>query len=79
MTATPVVNADLGTYSAALGSAAGLEDGNFHFTSGFVNGPRGFGQSVEVLPTGAVNYNQQAGAATYRSYRVTSMYEPLNR
>jgi hypothetical protein len=79
MTATLLVNADLGTYSGALGSAAGLENGNFHFTSGFINGPGGFGQSVEVLPSGVINYNQQAGAATYRSYRVTSMYAPLNR
>ena len=35
MTATLVVNADLGNYSAALGSAQVLPNGNLAFTSGF--------------------------------------------
>ena len=35
MTATLVVNADLGNYSAAVGAAQMLPNGNFAFTSGF--------------------------------------------
>ena len=35
MTATLVVNADLGNYSFALGSAQMLPNGNLDFTSGF--------------------------------------------
>ena len=36
MTATLVVNADLGNYSSALGSAQMLPNGNLDFTSGFL-------------------------------------------
>jgi hypothetical protein len=38
MTATPVLNADLGTYAGAVGSAQRLSNGNYAFTLG-INGP----------------------------------------
>ena len=60
MTATLVVNADLGNYSAALGSAQMLPNGNLAFTSGFLGtAPNNFGQSIEVLPDGTKTYVQQ--------------------
>ena len=53
MTATLVVNADLGNYSSALGSAQMLPNGNLAFTSGFQGtAPDNFGQTIEVLPDG---------------------------
>ncbi len=60
MTATLVVNADLGNYSAALGSAQMLPNGNLAFTSGFQGPPTNpFGQSIEVLPDGTMTFVQQ--------------------
>ena len=38
MTATPVLNADLGSYAGAVGSAQRLSNGNYHFNLG-INGP----------------------------------------
>jgi hypothetical protein len=73
--ATLRLNADLGTYSSALGAAHILANGNYHFTSGFFLAPRAFGQSVEVLPNGALNYVLETRAPVYRSYRVRSLYE----
>ena len=40
MTATPVVDVDLGSYSAATGSAQRLGDGGYHFYLGFINGSK---------------------------------------
>ena len=60
MQATLVVNADLGNYSAALGSAQMLPNGNLAFTSGVLgSAPNCFGQSIEVLPNGTKTYVQQ--------------------
>ena len=53
MTATLVVNADLGNYSAFLGSSQMLPNGNLAFTSGFLGTA---GQSIEVLPNGTRIY-----------------------
>src|SRR5262249_13769403 len=57
MTATLVVNADLGSYSMALGSAQRLSNGDYSFTSGFQGqAPNMFGQSIEVRPDGSKAY-----------------------
>src|SRR5262249_22248738 len=59
MQATLVVNADLGNYSPALGSAQSLPNGNLAFTSGFLTqGPSNSGQTIEVLPDGTKTYVQ---------------------
>ncbi len=53
MTATLVVNADMGNYSSFLGSAELLPNGNLAFTSGGLGPPTNpTGQSIEVLPNG---------------------------
>ena len=44
--ATLLLNADLGGYSFALGSAQTLANGNFHFDNGFL--PDASSQSVEI-------------------------------
>jgi hypothetical protein len=59
MTASLVVNADLGNYSLALGSAQMLPNGSLDFTSGFQgSAPNFFGQTIEVLPNGTKTYVQ---------------------
>jgi hypothetical protein len=78
--ATVSLNADLGAYSAALGWAQTLSNGNYSFTNGFLNAPGGgsMGQSIEVQPTsiaGTINYVlQETGVYLYRAYRLTSLY-----
>jgi hypothetical protein len=75
MTATLVVNSDLGTYSAALGAAQTLPNGNLTFTSGFLGSTSNFGQSVEVLPNGGEVYAQNMnGLFEYRSYFMNGLY-----
>jgi hypothetical protein len=76
MTATAVLNADLGNYSGALGGAQRLSNGNYSFTSGFQGAPPNqFGQSIEVRPDGTPAYVLQVAGPLYRSFRVRTLYE----
>src|SRR5262245_11439892 len=81
MTATPVLNADLGDYSDRFGSAQRLSNGNYFFTSGALGQgppPRQFGRTIEVLPDGTRTYaleTDPVGVLTYRSYRTRTLYE----
>lgn len=70
--ATLELNADLTHYSPAVGSAQRLENGNYHFLSGFIN--REFAQAPEVTPAGAIIFNMQADTLTYRAARMKSLY-----
>ncbi len=74
MTATLVVNVDLGNYSFALGSAQLLPNGNLAFTSGIQGSPPYFGQTIEVLPNGTKTYVQQMSGPEYRSYFMSTLY-----
>ncbi len=75
MTATLVVNADMGNYSSFLGSSELLSNGNLAFTSGGLMTSTGLaGQSIEVLPNGTRVYVQQMGEYEYRSDFETSLY-----
>ena len=75
MTATLVVNADLGVYSPAIGSAQSLSGGGFSFESGMVNPASVSSRATEVGADGMIVYAQQAdGASTYRSFRVPDLY-----
>ena len=77
MTATLVVNADLGVYSFAIGSAQSLSGGGFSFESGFLNLPNVSSRATEVGPDGKIVYVQETdGAGTYRSFRVPDLYTP---
>ena len=78
MTATLVLNADMGTYSDRVGSAERLSNGNYSFTSGAIGNPPFVGQSVEVLPDGSKTYVLQANRGLYRSYRTRTLYEGID-
>src|SRR5262249_2559278 len=69
MTATLVVNADMGNYSDFLGSSQMLPNGNLAFTSGGLStsGKPG-GQSIEVLPDGTRIFVQQMSIFEYRPW-----------
>jgi hypothetical protein len=75
-TASLVLNADLGNYSGALGTAQKLPNGNYSFTSGFLGSfSNAFGQTIEVRPDGTLAYVIEAGSAwEYRSNRLGTLY-----
>jgi hypothetical protein len=82
MTATPVLNADLGAYSGALGAAQRLSNGNYSFTLG-TNGPvppppKPPSQTIEVSPTGIKSYDLEASTPEYRSYRMRTLYAGIS-
>jgi arylsulfate sulfotransferase len=75
MTATLVVNADLGVYSPAVGSAQSLSGGGYSFQSGMINLPSVSTRETEVGADGKIVYAQQFDAAVnYRSFRVPDLY-----
>ncbi len=74
-TATPLVNANLGDYSMALGSAQLLPDGNYHFHLGYIptnNSTR----IVEVDQSGSIVYDMSIVELQYRSFRMQDLYTP---
>jgi hypothetical protein len=72
MTATPVVNVDLGAYSLAVGSAQELGS-DYHFYLGFINASNS--QSVEVTTSGTDEFKVDlANSVGYRSFRMSSLY-----
>ena len=71
--ATPLLNADLGDYSAAVGSAERLANGDYAFGSG-LRYPGPTGQSIEVRPDGSKVYAQEISTSEYRSYRLDDLY-----
>ena len=74
MTATPVVNIDLGVVSPAVGSATLLSNGNYEWQAGFINSNEA--QTFEYTPSGTLVYKQQSDALTYRSFRMADLYTP---
>ena len=70
------LNVDLGHYAKAVGSAQRLSNGNYHFLSGMLQ-PGFFSLSIELLPNGQNNYVLQVPTIIYRSFRMKSLYEPL--
>ena len=80
MKATPLLNVDLGDYSRALGSAARLPNGNYHFNLGWINEGYGvFSRVVEVNPAGQIVYEISAPTAFYRTFRLSSLYAAESR
>jgi len=77
MTATLVVNADLGSYSGALGASQRLSNGDYSFTLGS-NGPeppRPPAHTIEVTANGTKLYDLKANKLEYRTFRVRTLYE----
>ncbi len=77
MIATPILNADLGDYSAALGSAQQLPNGNYHFDQGWLQ-PSNTSQAIEMDPWGNQVYALQLSSPAYRSFRLTDLYTPYD-
>jgi hypothetical protein len=79
MTATQVLNTDLGNYSDALGAAQRLSNGNYDFTSGRQGqAPNQIGQSIEVRQDGTKAYVMEINRPLYRSYRMRTLYEGID-
>ena len=74
-TATLALNADLGIYSYALGSARRLANGDYHFLLGWLPGEIA-SQSVQVEPSGSIVFALKAAATEYRSFRMRDLYTP---
>ncbi len=73
-----VLNADLGVYAFAVGTAQKLSNGNYHFDAGYIRGANNSvsARAFEVTPTGAIVYDAVANTPLYRSIRMTDMYTP---
>jgi hypothetical protein len=74
-TATLMLNADLGDFSTALGSAQALPNGNYHFHLGFIPSSRST-RIVEVDPGGHIVYDMHVSEIQYRSFRMEDLYRP---
>jgi arylsulfate sulfotransferase len=74
---TPVLSADLGVYSAAVGSAQRLRDGNYQFDAGLVqeNGTLD-AYSIETNVRGEIQYKVNQNTSLYRIFRMTDLYTP---
>jgi arylsulfate sulfotransferase len=74
--ATLSLNADLGVYAGGFGSAQRLTNGNYHFLAGYLPQVNGsiWGQSIEVLPSGLITFDLADQNASYRSWRMESLY-----
>jgi arylsulfate sulfotransferase len=75
--ASLVVNADLGDYSSALGSAQKLPNGDYHFNQGWLQ-PSNTSQAVEVDPLGNKVFALQLSSPAYRSFRLKNLYTPYD-
>jgi hypothetical protein len=76
-TATLMLNADLGVFAPAVGSAQRLANGNYHFDAGYV--PEGAALrafSIEVDTNGQIVFNATIDNLSYRSFRLTDIYTP---
>jgi hypothetical protein len=86
MTVTPVVSFDLGGYSAAMGSAQLLGNGNYFFENPIVfvlSQNATFGYSMEIAPTPAAPQEgpadvlmDVAGPQHYRGWQMPNLYAP---
>jgi len=82
MRVTPVMVADAGAYSHALGSTQILDNSNYFFDTGYVpmTPTDVVSQLVEILPTSGTTSGTQVlniqSPNSYRAWRMTSMYTP---
>ncbi|HWE64013.1 MAG TPA: aryl-sulfate sulfotransferase, partial [Chloroflexota bacterium] len=73
-TATLLLNADLGAFWQALGSAQGLPNGDATFAGGFAGpGYKGPSKEEEFSPHGTKVYEQDTPLPVYRAYRLTAL------
>ena len=74
MTVSFIVNADLGVFSYALGSAQSLANGDYFFDAGEITPKNNYTQLIETDPSGAQTYNEQIQYTTYRAFRMKDFY-----
>lgn len=67
------LNADLGEFARALGSAQRLENGNYHFNVGWT--PDGISRALEFDASANRISAIETGTQQYRSFRMKSLYE----
>jgi hypothetical protein len=72
-TATLVLNADLGAYAFALGSAQPLSSGTYHFEAGWILQTL-LSHAIEVAASGEAIYKLQTETPVYRSFRMRDLY-----
>ena len=69
------MNADMGVYALAVGSAQGLSNGGYSFEAGFLHPPAISSRTIETSADGKITFAQEVdGGITYRSFRVANMY-----
>lgn len=78
MTARPLLNAKLGAYAPALGSAQRLSDGTYHFNSGLVFKPPFFmeAQTIQTDASGGILWKYATRTPIYRTFRMKDLYTP---
>ncbi|MEZ5354380.1 MAG: aryl-sulfate sulfotransferase [Bryobacteraceae bacterium] len=69
-----LLNANLGVYSVAVGSAQLLDNGNYFFDCGFLADATAI--SIEVNPLGVPVHSLRSSAPEYRTFRMKNMYTP---
>jgi len=75
--ATPVLMADLGVYSLALGTSQQLSNGDYQFEAGYINFAAPYSQAIEVHPDSSLGFTTQSmGTLVYRNIRMVSLYIP---
>jgi len=73
-TAKLVLNADMGDYGLALGSAQKLANGNYFFELGWA--PNFFSHALEFDPAGNLVSQVEVETQQYRSFRMRDLYTP---
>ncbi len=76
-TAKLVLNADIGSFSFALGSAQRLPNSDYHFEAGWR--PDQTSISLEIDPSGNIVYGVETSAVAYRSFRMPDLYGTYER
>ena len=76
--ATQTLNANLGIYSHAQGSAQRLNNGNYFFTAGSIPGSTFLADDFEVTPLGKTVLSLSLyGSTEYRAWMLPTLYSPL--
>jgi arylsulfate sulfotransferase len=79
LTATLVLNVDMGSYSPMFGSAQRLSNGDYSFLSGGQGtGPKQSGQLIEVRPDGSRASVLADNKWVYRSFRMQTLYAGIS-
>jgi hypothetical protein len=74
LSARLVLNADMGDYSLALGSAEKLSNGDYFFLMGWM--PTATSQTVVFDSSGGVTSRYQVQTQQYRAFRMHNLYTP---